>query len=79
MAASLLLFIFPIGAAFVLSLLSMLRQYLSREPMEVRIDSSSSVDELIRSVLSSHQRDGDSGLKLHYHAPECYELRLHEG
>lgn len=52
----------------------------NREPISINFDTNNSVDDLIRSVLSSHKNEsGGEGSDLHYHAPECYELRLHEG
>ena len=48
--------------------------------MQIQFDPNCSVDDLIRMVLTTRQqKGGGGGTALHAHAPECYELRLHEG
>lgn len=46
--------------------------------MEVAINYSSTVEQVIRNILKAHKREGLRPA-LQYTQPEQYELRLHEG
>lgn len=50
-----------------------------REPMTVHVNPANTVEEIIKLTLSTHQSQGLQKPKIYYHAPEYYELRLHEG
>jgi len=50
----------------------------NREPMKVHVNPNDTVLEVIKATLRTHQSSLFPGT-LHHHAPECYELRLHEG
>ena len=46
--------------------------------MKVNVGPSSTVEDIIKLTLQQHQQLSETPPLL-YHAPECYELRLHEG
>ena len=47
--------------------------------MTVHVNPTNTVDEIIKLTLTTHQNQGLQSPRLYYHAPEYYELRLHEG
>ena len=49
-----------------------------KEPIKVAIEEADIVSAVIKKTLDAHQKQGKSPFLL-YNAPECYDLRLHEG
>lgn len=47
--------------------------------MTVHVNPANTVEEIIKLTLTTHQSQGLQKPKIYYHAPEYYELRLHEG
>jgi hypothetical protein len=52
---------------------------LCRNPLEVAVDPSGTVDVVIKTILQTDKAAAAPTGSLHHHAPECYDLRLHEG
>ena len=52
---------------------------ISRQPLDVSADPGDTVDTVIKTVLLTDKTSDTPTSSLHHHAPECYELRLHEG
>jgi hypothetical protein len=49
-----------------------------REPILVSASDRDTVADVIKKSLAAHLKS-NMQFKLYYHAPECYEIRLHEG
>lgn len=50
----------------------------NRNPLQIFVSASNSVEDVIKIALATHKRVGLQPA-LYYHAPEYYSLRLHEG
>lgn len=51
----------------------------NKSPLSVEVDPSDTVDSAINTILNVDKASDSPSSSLHHHAPECYELRLHEG
>lgn len=52
---------------------------LYRKPIDVTVDPNGTVDAIIKAILQTDQAASKPTASLHHHAPQCYDLRLHEG
>ena len=52
---------------------------MSRQPIDVAVDPSGTVDAVIKTILLTDKASSSPTTSLHHHAPQCYDLRLHEG
>jgi hypothetical protein len=73
-----LLSFYPLLFIYIIVMYMLWCNIHNRKPISVSVLPNSSVEEVIKKALAAH-RDEQLLPALAYHAPECYELRLHEG
>ncbi|GMH95023.1 hypothetical protein TrST_g1547 [Triparma strigata] len=74
--------LFDTGETFDTKEMIPLKIYLPDcSPLKFKLDEEATVEEAIAATLSNwlETTGGGGKLRLHAHAPQCYELRLHEG